>query len=70
MFSYSTNSLDLLTHNTNKKSVIVLITLFLLQFFKITVFLFFNEYFPKKILGDKNIFIQYYNKHFSILVHI
>ena len=32
MFSYSTNSLDLLTHNTNKKSVIVLITLFYYSF--------------------------------------
>ena len=37
MFSYSTNSLDLLTHNTNKKSVIVLITLFLLQFFSFSM---------------------------------
>ena len=37
MFSYSTNSLDLLTHNTNKKSVIVLITLFYLQFFSFSM---------------------------------
>ena len=37
MFSYSTNSLHLLTHNTNKKSVIVLITLFLLQFFSFSM---------------------------------
>ena len=65
MFSYSTNSLDLLTHNTNKKSVIVLITLFYLQFFSFSM-----NISQKKILGDKNIFIQYYNKHFSILVHI
>lgn len=65
MFSYSTNSLDLLTHNTNKKSVIVLITLFLLQFFSFSM-----NISQKKILVDKNIFIQYYNKHFSILVHI
>ncbi len=65
MFSYSTNSLDLLTHNTNKKSVIVLITLFLLQFFSFSM-----NISQKKILEDKNIFIQYYNKHFSILVHI
>jgi len=65
MFSYSTNSLDLLTHNTNKKSVIVLITLFLLQFFSFSM-----NISQKKILGDKNIFIQYYNKHFSILVHV
>jgi hypothetical protein len=65
MFSYSTNSLHLLTHNTNKKSVIVLITLFLLQFFSFSM-----NISQKKILEDKNIFIQYYNKHFSILVHI
>jgi hypothetical protein len=65
MFSYSTNSLDLLTHNTNKKSVIVLITLFLLQFFSFSM-----NISQKKFLVDKNIFIQYYNKHFSILVHI
>jgi hypothetical protein len=65
MFSYSTNSLDLLTHNTNKKSVIVLITLFLLQFFSFSM-----NISQKKILEDKNIFIQYYNKHFSILVHV
>jgi hypothetical protein len=37
MFSYSTNSLHLLTHNTIKKSVIVLITLFLLQFFSFSM---------------------------------
>jgi hypothetical protein len=37
MFSYSTNSLHLLTNNTNKKSVIVLITLFLLQFFSFSM---------------------------------
>jgi len=65
MFSYSTNSLDLLTHNTNKKSVIVLITLFLLQFFSFSM-----NISQKKILEDKKIFIQYYNKHFSILVHV
>lgn len=65
MFSYTTNSLDLLTHNTNKKSVIVLITLFLLQFFSFSM-----NISQKKFLVDKNIFIQYYNKHFSILVHI
>ena len=65
MFSYSTNSLDLLTHNTNKKSVIVLITLFYLQFFSFSM-----NISQKKILEDKNIFIQYYNKHFSILVHV
>ena len=65
MFSYSTNSLDLLTHNTNKKSVIVLITLFLLQFFSFSM-----NISQKKFLVDKNIFIQDYNKHFSILVHI
>ena len=65
MFSYSTNSLDLLTHNTNKKSVIVLITLFLLQFFSFSM-----NISQKKFLVDKNIFIQYYNKHFSILVHV
>ena len=46
MFSYSTNSLDLLTHNTNKKKCNCINYTFLF-----TVFLFFNEYFPKKILG-------------------
>ena len=65
MFSYSTNSLDLLTHNTNKKRVIVLVTLFVLQLFSFSM-----NISQKKILEDKNIFIQYYNKHFSILVHV
>ena len=45
MFSYSTNSLDLLNDNTNKKSVIVLITLFYLQFFS------FSMNISQKILG-------------------
>jgi len=37
MFSYSTNSLDLFNHNTNKKSVINIITLFYLQFFSFSM---------------------------------
>jgi len=65
MFSYSTNSLDLLTHNTNKKKCNCINYTFLF-----TVFLFFNEYFPNIFLGGKLCYLQYYNKHFSILVHI
>ena len=65
MFSYSTNSLHLLTNNTNKKSVIVLITLFLLQFFSFSMNI-------SKIIYNKvrRLYFQIYNNHFSILVHI
>jgi len=65
MFSYSTNSLDLLTHNTNKKSVIVLITLFLLQFFSFSMNISLIIY-----IRGQTIIFRIYNNHFSILVHI
>jgi len=65
MFSYSTNSLHLLTHNTNKKSVIVLITLFLLQFFSFSMNI--SQIIYNKV---RRLYFQIYNNHFSILVHI
>jgi len=65
MFSYSTNSLHLLTNNTNKKSVIVLITLFLLQFFSFSMNI--SQIIYNKV---RRLYFQIYNNHFSILVHI